>query len=91
LKAVNQAIYKEISKLGLLKAEKKVVNEINEDGSLVYDRFGKPKHKTVTCKNYRVCNEHKTSKAKTYFVEDRVLEEYFDTKKKKEEEMQNKS
>lgn len=54
LKPVNQIVYKELRELGLLKV---ITGK---------DRFG---NTIVIYKNYRVANEHKPSKAKTYYIE----------------------
>jgi hypothetical protein len=80
LKLVNQSIYNEIKEIGLLKVEYKIVNIVTEEGKIVFDRFGNPKQKTIACKNFNIANKCKSSKSKTYFVEDRVLEDYLKIK-----------
>lgn len=82
MKQINQMIYKEMDKMGLLKIEYKVVDEITDEGKRVYDKHGNPKKKSITNKNFIIANKNKSSKTKTIFVEDRVLEQYLKLKNK---------
>lgn len=68
---VNQTIYKEMMELKLLK--KYTVLEQHKD------RYGNIKNVKVVCKNFKVANIHKKSKAKTYFVQQDVYEDYINT------------
>lgn len=80
MKPVNQMIYNEMKDKGLLKKEVIRTIKVDNNGNIEYDNFGRPKYKITESKNFRIANEHKSSKAKTYFIQEDILEEYLASK-----------
>lgn len=72
-------VYNEMKELGLLKKETIREVELDSYGNVIYDKYGNKKYKILETKNFRVANEHKNSRAKTYFIQEDVLENYLNT------------
>jgi hypothetical protein len=89
LKPIDKSTYDDMKFLGLLKEERVEVSETTEEGKVIKDRYGNPRKKIITTKNYRVTGKGKKASQKTHFVEEPTYQYYLkhkeELKKKKNE------
>ncbi len=78
MKPISQSIYNEMEKLGLI--YETAVKDGNGNTIWYKDENGKFK-KSIT-RNYQIASKNKSSKGKSYFVEDRVYYKYLEIKEK---------